>query len=487
MSLRDQTFYATKWATILNVSVYLGQFVLQLAIAYLLGPDIFGLAARIIAITVIIDQAAELGFTAALIQKRELDSRDTHTGFTANLALACLLSVGSVLAVQTYGNFYGWTPFLDLLRYVLPIPILIALGNVQRALLTRELDFRTQTVTRVVGVVANMGVAIGLAVSGFGIWAIIAGFYANHLAQLFVLWTRVSWKPRLRVYMESLRQLFSFGVYVGLSRLLMESTRNLEILIIGASLGDLLAGLFSLGYRIGIAAVNQVAVIANVLFPSFSRLQDEPVRLISNYLKSVRLLAVTSAVATLAAYVLAPVFVLILGSEWGELVPVTRALCVVALTVGLGSNLVHPILSGAGRPDVRFGLAVFDLVMKALVVFAALKWGLMGVCYAVAAYYFARMFFEQWIVGRTVGFGLMAFTRQVADVVVAFAAGAAATHTVELAMPDLHGLIRAAIAGICALAAYVGTLAITDRTIVRETLATLTAVLRSRPAGRGGD
>ncbi len=134
MSLRERTFNATKWASMINVSAYLGQFVLQLAIAHILGPEVFGLAARIIAIAIILDQAAELGFTAALVQRPQLRPAHSSTAFTANLLIAATITGLAWASVSVYGTISGWSEFLQYLRFVLPLPLVIALSNVQRAL-----------------------------------------------------------------------------------------------------------------------------------------------------------------------------------------------------------------------------------------------------------------------------------------------------------------------------------------------------------------
>jgi len=485
-SLRERTLGAAKWATLLNGVSQAGHLVLQFLLAGILGPDTFGLAAQVIAVALILDQMSEFGFAAAVIQREDLEDRHLDTAFVMNLGLAAAVSLLGFGAVEAWSAAAGRTEFLDVLRWVLFLPVVSALGHVQRALLTRRLQYRLQTLATSAGILANIGLSVGLALAGAGVHAILAGYYANYAVQALVFWFGSGWRPRLRFDPGALWGMVSFSMYVAFAKLMRALTRGVDVLVVGAFLGDRAAGLYSLGYRLGVVAVNQIgAVVGNVLFSSFSRMQAEPARLASAYLRSIRLLAATSLLPVLAAYAIVPALPVVLGDQWLDVTPVARVLAFAVAWQGLGQLLGPLALGSRGRSDLAFLSAAVSVLLLPPFLAAGVPFGLLPTCAAVAVFNAGAALFEQWLVERVIPFTLADFVAQVWRVLVAFVAAVAAVHGVEWVVPGEGGMVLAQVAasGAAAAAAYVGALAVLDRPVIGEVAGTLAAFVRARGAG----
>ncbi len=484
MSLARRTFHATRWATALNGGNQLGRVLLQFLLAGILGPDVFGLAARLMAVGLILDQAAEFGFNAALIQRKRLGAGHRVGAFHMNLGLGLVLALAGLAAIWIHAAVAGWSEFTHLLQFVMPVPLVMALGHVQRALLTRALDFRLQTWANLGGNGANVVVAVGLALADRGVWSILAGFYANHATQAGVMWLGSDWRPRGWPRWRAIRDLLAFGVYVAVARLFRALTRGIDVLLIGALLGDGPAGLFSVGLRIGVLAINQIgAVLNSVLFASFSRLQDDPPRMRAAFLRALRLLSVSSVVPVIGAFALAPLVPVVLGEGWDEVAPVARVLCFAVVWQGLGGVLVPVVLRGAGRPGLELLRTGVMVVTLPLFVLVGVPHGLLGVCVALAGYWAIQMTLAQVLVARTVGTSLTQYLARVWDVVLAFVLATLAALAVEWALPGAGArgrIVDAALALPASLLVYGAVIHLLDRRAIPEVVRAVGQVARAK-------
>ena len=485
-SLRQRTFHAVKWASVLNLVIQGGQFVLQFLLARILGPEVFGLGARLLAVGSILDRASEFGFNAALIQRDDLEERHRSTAFYMNIALAVSTGLLGLAAIRIYAGFAGWSPFLEVLQYALFLPLVMALGHVQRSLMIRRLDYRIQTVAQALAITTYIGVGVGLALAGFGVWSILAGFLCNYAVLATVFWITSDWRPRWLFHLGALRELFGFGVYIALARAMFDLGKYLPVLLIGSLLGDVRAGLFSIGFKVGYATVGQVvAVLNSVLFSSFSRLQKDEEGLKRAYLDSLRFMALSSLILVVIAYAVVPVLPRLMGPEWDAVVEVARILCFASIWLGLGAELMPPVLSGAGRPELRLWATVFTVVGLTVALVIGAQFGLIGACVAVSAFYAVNNLAYQWLIARTIRIRMTQVLARIWGPFVAFCLAAASVEGVE------HFLYRdnfwwsvllACVSSVVALAVYAGVIHLTDRRAWRELVGTLKGVMASRGA-----
>ncbi len=492
--LKQKTLVATRWAAVLSLTIQAGRLVVHFVLAWMLGPETFGLAARVLAVGTILDMAAELGFIAALIQRAHLTDSHLRTAFTANLFLAVVVGLSLLLGVLGYEAWVGPSDFTRILVGVAPLPLVLALGHVPQALLTREMDFRTQTVANAWGTLAYIGVAVGLGAAGAGAWAVLAGFYANFLVLAAVLWWRSGagegapdrsgsrWRPALGLERAAFRDLFSFGSYHAMSKFLNALTRGLDVLLIGWRLGNAAAGLYSVGIRVGALAVGQVGNVLNsVMFSTFSRLQDDRPRMADAYVRSTRYVAVVSSVFVVLAYALVPVLPLVIGAAWDGAVPLARILCFYAFWTGAGGTLVPPVLSGLGRSDHSFFAGLLRALFQVAFLWVGMTFGLRVAAWSVVAFQVASNLAAQAFVTRDLGVPMRAFLGAVGESLAGLLVAVGVIHALEssVAVQGWEVAARATLIAVLAAAAFLGTVHALNRRVLLEVGGLLLGLLRS--------
>src|SRR6202011_4350694 len=151
-------------------------------------------------------------------------------------------------------------------------------------------------------------------------------------------------------------------------------------LLIGRYLGSSALGIYAVAYNVMFAPVIRITQPAQqVLFPAFARLQGDPARVLSAWLRGNRLLTALTLPAFLGMAIIAPDFVpVVLGKRWNEAVPVLQLLSLSGIAISI-EQLNASVLQGMGQAGtlLKYMVASTGLVVAAFAV--GIHWGVVGV------------------------------------------------------------------------------------------------------------
>lgn len=173
-SLKDKTVKGLGWSALDNAARYGMQFVIGIVLARLLSPDDYGLLGIIGIFTVVCTALVNGGFTTALIRKKDANEEDYNTAFICNLGMSLLLYAIVFLCAPLIVDFFGRVELTALVRVSSLGLIIGALGMVQQTRLTKRIDFKTQTKITIAATALSGIVGIGMALTDFGVWALVA-------------------------------------------------------------------------------------------------------------------------------------------------------------------------------------------------------------------------------------------------------------------------------------------------------------------------
>ena len=187
--------------------------------------------------------------------------------------------------------------------------LLASLISVPSALLIRAMHFRAleTRVTRQPSRGAAVGIA--LAFGGDGPWAIVGGEIANRAIVSVTIWLQSRWRPRFMFSRAKLREQFAYGGTLFGAFLLLQFSQTTQSLMVGRLLGETALGRLTVSQTLVYMPFNRVAgPIQQVMFPAFSRMQDEPARILAA-LNRVNQVIAAIAFPTLTGFaILAPEF-----------------------------------------------------------------------------------------------------------------------------------------------------------------------------------
>ncbi len=267
---------SVKWSALIElISRSIGP-VTFVVLARLLSPGDFGLIATAMTAITFSQMFWDAGLSKALVQTREDPREAADVVFWVNLVLGVIVYLIVFIGAPWIAAFFKSPGSAGVLRVLGAQIVIASLTSVQQALFVRDLDFRSLFWIKLSTGLVPAAFSIPLAVVGFGVWALVAGALAGQTLNLVLLWSRSSWRPRIQFRSELARKLFGFGVWAVGESLMSWFMMWGDNVVVGRFLG-----MHDLGvYRTGWMIVNIVfGLVLNpflpVLYPMFSRLQDD--------------------------------------------------------------------------------------------------------------------------------------------------------------------------------------------------------------------
>lgn len=373
------------WKTGSRIVFESSKLVVGIVLARLLSPVSYGIAGMVLVIVAFEPALAGVAVASLLVRRREVDEDDRSTVFWTCVAIGCTATAAGVALSWPVARFYGEPRVQPLFAVLSLIFAISSLGSTHAHLLVREMNFRGLELRAMAGALVGGAIALSLAVAGFGPWALVAQPLAAVTVSTVLLWVFARWRPRRRFSRAKLGEIRSFGGNVSGMLVLFQLNQNADNVLIGRFLGAQALGAYALAYNVILVPFSRLASpLHDVVYPVFTRLQDDPVRLARVWLRTVRLLAAVAAPAMLVLAVCAPDLVhVVFGEKWAKAAPVMQILAWVgALYVVQGLNSVLLQALGRTRLLFRYALASFAAGLSSFVL--GLHWGIVGVaaCFA---------------------------------------------------------------------------------------------------------
>lgn len=358
-----------------------------LILARLLVPSEFGVVAAILAFLSLLELGCDLGMKATVVYEQDrVDTERLHTAFTLNLLIAAGLCLGGVAAAPLIAGFFGVSGEVDLFRLAVLSLLLTGLGNIQDAILLRDLAFRRRILPELARNVVRGAVAIALALDGMGAASLVFGMLAGQLAWVVLLWSLTGYRPRLRIDRRIARSMGGYGAgAMALSVIAVVATRA-DVVVVGSALGPAALGIYTIASRVPELMVRSVSwSFSRVAFPALSKMRElDRTQLAAATTTLLRYQAlVTLPIAALLAVLASPIVVVLFSSGWEPAGAVMSALAVAAAFDALAYPLGDALKSIRRQPTlIAINAVNIPLLIAAMIIVASV--GLTWVAWAVA-------------------------------------------------------------------------------------------------------
>lgn len=255
---------------------------IQLILARILTPQVFGELAILLVVANIVDALAQSGFGSALIQKDNPTEIDYSTVFWLGMVFSGILYAFILLLSPLLSSFYGIGHMTGLLAVLALRLFPNVLNSIQRAHLQRSMQFRAIFFSNVSANILSGIIGIIVALLGGGIWALIFQNVFQSVISCAVMKMQVPWTPALIFDASAARSLYSFGWKISATTVLDTFYNGASEMLIGkvCTVSDL--GLYSQGRKWPAAGISVMTnALQNVLFPAFSLIREDKIRLTS--------------------------------------------------------------------------------------------------------------------------------------------------------------------------------------------------------------
>ena len=345
----------------------------------LLSPADFGLLAMVMAVVGVGELFRDFGLSSAAVQAKTISHAQKSNLFWINSLLGLSLAGACCGAATLIASLYG-DP--RLVNVILAISVTFLLNGIQTQFqveLTRNHRFFTLAATDVGSQVAGLGVAVILALSGAGYWALV-GLQLGIAATLCILRVALArWVPGLPTRRSEIKPFLQYGWHLGWAQIVGYISYNVDSIILGARSGAAALGLYNRAFQIiTLPVVQLLGPLSNVVLPLLSRVESKVVFVHAVIRIQLMLSYIASLFFGLLVATAYPFVRILLGPAWVQSAPILQLLSIGALFQVMTYTGYWVFLARS----LTKSLLRYNLVTKTFVILCVVigsTWGPLGV------------------------------------------------------------------------------------------------------------
>lgn len=445
-NLKKQTKQGVIWSAVQRFSLQGTQFVITLFMARLLSPREYGIVGMLSIFLAVSGVFIDCGFTSALTRKQNRTHEDLCTVFWFNIVIACIAYIILFIGAPYISAFYNM-PELTLLTRVLGLTVIIgAFNSVQYTLLVTKLDFKSITKVTFPTTILSGIIGILCAYFGFSYWALVVSAIFSTTMGVICYWHFSDWRPSLSFSKSSFKEMFSFGSKLLLTSLIDTTYNNLYGLVIGKKFSANVLGNYTRAESYAnFPSISVSGVMQRVTYPVLCKIQNNDMDLRESYRKFLKLTAFVIFPMMFGLSALAkPFVILIIGEQWTFCAELLQILCFSLIwypihAINLG------ILQVKGRTDLSLKLEIIQKVLGTLILFVAIPWGIIVLCYSRIINSFLCLFINTHYSGKLINLSIF---QQLADFLPTILSSTIMFILMKISITPLESLLLQLIGGI---------------------------------------
>ncbi len=319
----------------------------------LLDPSDYGLFAMSQVLITALAFMNGQSFASSLVRAAKVGEREVAQVFGLLLLLNIALAALVFFLAPYSAVYFGEPQVAALLRIQMVLFLIVPFMALPEAMLARKLQFRPQAIASMSGAVSGATIALLLAYSGYGVWALV---YAP-IAQFLVRAVVVSFAAKIiaipQFDFRGARAIITFGGALTLCQLFWIIQSQSDIFIAGRQFETYELGLYSEALFVALIVTGRfLPPINEVSFPAYSELHN----------KGLPLAPYFARVQQTVALVVAPIYVglsltadeavaTLFGPKWTEMAPLLANLALV-MPIFAVQIVCAPSTNAMGKPWV---------------------------------------------------------------------------------------------------------------------------------------
>jgi PST family polysaccharide transporter len=358
-------------------------FLSTVILARLLLPEQFGLVGYALLVISYLNSVGSFGISEAFIYQQDRSEEAADISFWINL-LAGAVWTGLVFFVAPLiATFFKDDAVIPILQVMSSIFFIRHLGLTHEAILRRKLAFKQRFLPDFILAISKGIVAVGLALMGWGVWSLVWGQIIGMTASTLVLWKLVGWRPQFKFPIDLVKRMLRYGGHIVSVNVLAAITHHVDEVIVARMLGTAALGFYSLAVRIPELFISMLIwSIGKVMFPTFTKIQEDEKRLQRTFLVTVRYLSLLTIPMGVGLALLArPLIVTIYGRTWEPSATVLQALAISLMLRSLAAP-AGDIYKATGRTHILTKIGLLTAVFLVPTCIWTAQYGITGIAIA---------------------------------------------------------------------------------------------------------
>lgn len=383
MSLKTKVKNGLKWTFIDQVLSQIIFLIFGIFLARILNPSDFGIVGMITIFSNFAILFIDLGFSAALIQKKEVSKEHFSSVFWLNLLIGGLMYLLFYITAPFISQFYNQPNLVLLIRIICLSFIITSLTSIQANLLIKNLQFKKKVIINWIAMTIGYAIAFILAYKNYGVWSLVYMTLATAIINSILYWFTASWWPKFVFDWKKIKELSSFGLNFLGDTSVNYWSRNFDNFLIAKVLGSNELGIYTRAYSLMLLPLRNITtIVTKVMFPAFSQKQDDVEALKKYYLSIICYIALITFPLMIGLSLVSKEFVLLFfGIKWKAMIPVLSILS------GLGAiqsiiSLNGLIYNSLGKANIAFRVSLISNFVLIIAFIIGVNYGIIGVSWS---------------------------------------------------------------------------------------------------------
>jgi len=386
LSLKHQTISGIKWlvgSSFLQKAIQTGA---TIFLARILGPADFGLFALAFVAIDALGLFKSMGFDSALIQRKDNMEKAANTAFIIIPVLGIILYFILAVFAPLIGKFLNNAQIPGVIRALGIIFIISCFGKVPAALLEKNMQFKRVAIIEIGTAIIYSLSAVTFALLKFGVWSLVYAYILKTIYQNTLTFIYAKWRPKLEFDIKIAKEMFNFGKFLFLGGLVFFLKMNLDNILVGKLLGVTALGLYAIAFNVANFGADYFgAKVFRVVFPAYSKLQNDVYDLKMATLKTLKYVSIISLPLGIGIFFLSKeILNLIYGEKWLAASGVLKILAWAGIFNSLFSA-ISAIFPSCGKSKLVFWIIALQVGVFLLIVTPLARFfGMNGVGFAVS-------------------------------------------------------------------------------------------------------
>lgn len=406
MSLKKQAIAGIKWTFVQQFSVQIINFAVQIILARLLMPEMFGLVAMVVVFISIGQALMDGGMTSSLIRTKNPDQLDYSTVFITNIIMSLGVYGVIFIAAPYIALFYNQEILTNIIRILSLTFVIRALVAVHMAKLTKEMNFKLQMKLQIPSTIMAGIVGISMAYQGYGVWSLV---WLNLIQAIsFTVQTLMfmKWRPSLIFNFERFKYHFNFGYKLTLASLIDVIFNDAYRIVIGKFYSPAAVGFFHQAETLRLFPVQQIStVVGKVTYPLFAKMNDDDALKFA-YKITMKLVLVLIVPLMLGLILMAEEgFRFLFGEKWLPAVPYFQILALASIVRPLSVYNLN-ILKVKGRSDIFLRIEILKKIIGVALLIVGLNFQVIGLVISLTVFSYISFIINMYFSGSLISYSI---------------------------------------------------------------------------------
>lgn len=406
-NIKSETLKGVKWSMVNSVGGKAIGFLLGVILARLLSPTDFGIVGMATIFFTLANILIDSGFASALIRKQNMTEEDTSTVFYFNLVVSSLMCVVLCCFSPNIAGFLNAPVLTDIVKVSAFTMLVGALGSVQFALFTKQINFKIPALITLISQVLSGVIGIYLAYTGHGPWALVWQSFSAAVFRTIIVWIWSNWRPKLVFSIGSFKELFGFGGNLALNSLFDAFFRDGIGMIIGKFYTPAQLGFYSRGQHTAqLPSTFLYGIVGQVTYPVLSKIQNDDERLLNAFRKFIKMFSLLIFFCmTLLIAIAKPLTIVLFSERWLDSVIYLQIFCFIYMFYHIHA-LNGNYLLVKGRSDWVLKKEIINKTFKIVLLVLMIPHGVLYICITFCFSTVFDLFVNTYVTGKLFGYGI---------------------------------------------------------------------------------